>query len=69
MHLAAARSLAGRARLRLLDADPQISDDAVKGGHLRIIRLWNVDPGRFMAGDHEVQQVHRIEVDLLAQIR
>lgn len=57
-----------RGELRRFYAGAQVRDTAVEAGHLGIIRLGNIHSSCLMNGYHEVEYIHRIEIDLLAQI-
>ena len=47
----------------------EIGDGTVERGELRIVRLGNVDPGALVQRGDEVEEVHRIEIEFLAQLR
>jgi hypothetical protein len=46
----------------------QVSDASVQAHHLRIVGLWNIDARRLVDRNHKVENIHRIEINLFAQI-
>ena len=46
-----------------------VGDEAADGRQRGVVALGDVDPGRLVERGHQVQEVHRVEVDLVLQQR
>src|SRR6516225_8435074 len=61
-------SLSAWFRSTAIDSRQQIGDPAVQSCQLGDIGIWNVHAQLFVDPDYKVQKIHRIDIDLIAEI-